>query len=95
MPTADEVADATVSKLLRARLTNSHDGEVASFAAWVVYGNEKAGAGRDNSATAVKAVDDLRAALNDTVAKAATDAVKAAIADGTLSINITVNGAKA
>jgi hypothetical protein len=28
------------------------------------------------------------------VAKAATDAVKAAIADGTLTVNITVTGAK-
>lgn len=89
----NEIADLTVSKLLRASLKNSHDGTVASLAAWVVYGNEKAGLARDNSAAGIKAVDDLRAALNDTVAKAATDAVKAAIADGTLSIAITVNGA--
>jgi N-acetyl-anhydromuramyl-L-alanine amidase AmpD len=94
MPTADEVAKATVDRLLRAALTNSHDGTKASVAAWLVYGNEKAGVARDNSAAAVKAVDDLRAALNDTVAKAATDAVKAAIADGTLTVNITVTGAK-
>lgn len=89
----NEIADLTVSKLLRASLKNSHDGTIASLAAWVVYGNEKAGLARDNSAASVKAVDDLRAALNDTVAVAATNAVKAAIADGTLSINITVNGA--
>ena len=89
----NEVADLVVSKLLRARLKNSHNNVEASTAAWWVYGNEKAGDARDNSAAAVKAIDDLRAALNDTVAKAATDAVKAAIADGTLSIAITVNGA--
>ena len=88
MPTADEVADATVAKLLRARLTNSHDGVEASLAAWLVYGNEKAGLARDNSASAVKAVDDLRAALPDAVAAA----VKAAIADGTIKVQISVNG---
>lgn len=87
----DAVAKATVDKLLTASLTNSHNNVSASFAAWLVYGNEKAGDARDGAANTLAAVNLLR----DTIRQDIVADLKAALADGTIKVDISVNGVKA
>lgn len=92
MPMTDaeknEIADLVVSKLLRAPIKNSHDGSTASFAAYVVYGNEAAHAARDQAAAAKGAALGAQAGA----AAAAAAAVKQALADGVVSVDVNVQG---
>lgn len=91
----DAVAKATVDKLLTASLKNSHNDVSASFAAWVVYGNEKASDARDNAANALAATNLLRDSLPTVIRDAVSEAVKGALTDGTIKVDVTVNGVKA
>lgn len=62
---ATTVATTSPTSVWSTQLKNSHDGETASAAAWLVYGNEKAGDARDFAASALKAVQDLTAKLTE------------------------------
>lgn len=65
---ADKLRKATMAgtsptDLWTTPLTDAHTGYKASAGAWLVYGNEKAGEARDNSAKALAAITALTAAL--------------------------------